>query len=78
MARQKNVTWNCGDGGREDQRHTALLMDLRDELKQLSESINAIRHFFHQPGMAAAIRAEIARANRREKERRARLKASRA
>lgn len=52
MARHKNMNWNLPEGTRKadggsthswESIHTALLMDIRDELKELNETLRCYR-----------------------------------
>lgn len=54
-----------------------LLQEIRQELKGLRSEINTIRHFFHLPGVQRAVVAASAVVNRKETQRKARLRAQR-
>ena len=78
MARHKNVDWNLPEGGRGGTTHNyqsihaALLMDLRDELKEMNRllrNLNSIfncSNFLSIPRVIAEIRRNTAKPRRKK------------
>ena len=73
MARHKDANWSLGPGTRQPDGTTAhpaddikisLLMDLRDELKELNRTMHSLNNLLHCPNVLSGFRA-IARIDKR-------------